>query len=186
MYVADLDNRRVRVIDMKSGIVSLIAGNGQKGVPKDDSDAKSAPLVDPRAVAVDKSGNVYILERSGHTLRVVDPAGKIRTVAGMGKAGNTGDGGDARQATLNGPKHLCIDTDDNVIIADSANHVVRRYTPKDGKIIRIAGTGKKGASGTGGDALIVPLNEPHGVHVDRDGTLYVVDSLNDRVFRMER
>jgi sugar lactone lactonase YvrE len=186
MYVTDLDNRRIRVIAMKTGIVSLVAGNGDKGVPKDGSDAKSAPLVDPRAAAVDKKGNVYILERSGHALRAVDSDGKIRTVAGTGKAGNTGDGGDARQATLNGPKHLCVDHDDNVIIADSANHVVRKYTPGDGKIVRIAGTGKKGESGKGGDAAQVSLNEPHGVYVHRDGTLYIVDSLNDRVFRLER
>ncbi len=73
-----------------------------------------------------------------------------------------------------------------MIIADTANHVIRKYTPADGKIVRIAGTGKKGASGTGGDALRVSLDEPHGVHVDRDGTLYIVDSFNDRVFRMER
>jgi sugar lactone lactonase YvrE len=186
MVVADLDNRRVRVIDMKTGIVSLVAGNGEKGVPRDGADARAAPLVDPRAVAADRKGNIYILERSGHALRVVDSAGKIRTVVGTGKAGNTGDDGDGRQATLNGPKHLCVDRDDNVIIADSANHVVRKYTPADGRIVRIAGTGKKGESGNGGDPLHVSLNEPHGVHVDQGGTLYIVDSLNSRVFRLER
>ncbi len=186
LYVADLDNRRVRAIDLKTGNVELVAGNGKKGVPADGADARDAPLVDPRAVAVDRKGNVYILERSGHALRVVDAQGKIRTVAGTGKKGNTGDGGDARRATLNGPKHLCIDRDDNVIIADSANHVIRKYTPADGKIVRIAGTGKKGDSGPGGEALQVSLDEPHGVHVDRHGTLYVVDSMNGRVFRMEK
>jgi sugar lactone lactonase YvrE len=186
LYFADLDNRRIRAIDMKTGTVSLVAGNGEKGVPRDGSDAKSSPLVDPRAVAVDRKGNVYILERSGHALRVVDAEGKIRTVAGTGKAGNSGDDGDARKATLNGPKHLCVDRDDNVIIADSANHVVRKYTPADGTIVRIAGTGKKGDSATGGAPLAVSLNEPHGVHVHRDGTLFIVDSLNNRVFRWEK
>jgi sugar lactone lactonase YvrE len=186
LIVTDLDNRRIRVIDMQTGIVSLVAGNGEKGVPKDGADAKTAPLVDPRAAAIDAKGNVYILERSGHALRVIDPKGKIRTVAGTGKAGNTGDGGDALQATLNGPKHLCIDRDDNVIIADSANHVIRKFTPADGKIVRLAGTGKKGDSGTGGDPLKVSFNEPHGVCVTRDGTLYIVDSMNGRVFRWEK
>jgi len=186
LYAADLDNRRVRVIDMKTGIVSLVAGDGKKGIPADRADAKTSPLVDPRAVAVDRKGRVYILERSGHALRVVGPAGKIRTVVGTGRAGNTGDGGPALEATLNGPKHLCIDADDNVIIADTANHVIRKYTPEDGKLVRIAGTGKKGASGTGGDPLQVSFNEPHGVQFDRDGRLYIVDSLNHRVFRLER
>jgi sugar lactone lactonase YvrE len=186
MYVTDLDNRRIRVIDMKSGEVRTVAGNGEKGVPKDGADAQASPLVDPRAAAVDSKGNLYVLERAGHALRVVDPQGKIRTVAGTGKKGDSGDGGDARMATLNGPKHLCIDGEDNVIIADTANHVVRKYTPADGRIVRIAGTGKKGDSGTGGDPLAVSMNEPHGVHVARDGTLYIADSYNGRVFRYER
>jgi NHL repeat len=186
LYVTDLDNRRIRVIDMKSGIVSLVAGNGEKGVPKDGADAKSAPLVDPRAAVVDRKGNVCILERSGHALRVVDPQGTIRTVAGTGKPGNTGDGGDARTATLNGPKHLCIDEHDNVVIADTANHVIRKYTPADGKIVRIAGTGKKGDSANGGMPLGVSFNEPHGVHVRKGGVLFIVDSLNHRVFGWEK
>ncbi len=136
-----------------------------------------------RAAAVDRKGNVYILERSGHALRVVDREGKIRTVAGTGKPGNSGDGGDARAATLNGPKHLCVDKDDNVIIADTANHVIRKYVPGSGQIVRIAGTGKQGDSGAGGAPLQVSFNEPHGVYVHRDGTLYIVDSYNHRVFR---
>ena len=100
LLLADLDNRRVRRVDLRTGIVSTVAGNGNKGVPADGDDARSAPLVDPRAVAIDERGSLYILERGGHALRVVDRSGKIRTVAGTGKAGNEGDGGDARRATL--------------------------------------------------------------------------------------
>ena len=186
LYLTDLDKRQIHFVDMKTGLIHLVAGNGKKGVPADGADAKTAPLVDPRAACVDRLGNVYILERSGHALRVVDAAGKIRTVAGTGKAGNSGDGGDARKATLNGPKHLCVDLDDNVILADTANHVIRKYTPKDGKIVRLAGTGKKGDSKDGGDALRTDFNEPHGVFVHPSGTLYIVDSMNHRVFRLTR
>jgi sugar lactone lactonase YvrE len=187
LYLADLDNRRIRAVDLKTGTVELIAGNGKKGVPRDGAVAKDAPLLDPRAVAADRHGNVYILERAGHALRVVDRAGKIRTVVGAsGKAGNTGDGGNARQATLNGPKHLCLDRDDNVIIADTANHVIRKYSPATEQIVRVAGTGKKGDSGQGGEPLHVSFNEPHGVLVHPSGTLYIVDSMNGRVFRLEK
>jgi DNA-binding beta-propeller fold protein YncE len=186
LYADDLDNRRIRVIDMSTGIVTTVAGNGKRGVPKDGSDAKDAPLVGPRAVAVDGKGNIYILERSGHCLRVVASDGKIRTVAGTGKRGLSGDGGDAREATMNGPKHLCIDRGGNVIIADTANHVIRKYLPREGKIVRIAGTGKKGKSGDGGDALTTPLDEPHGVFVRDFGELYIVDSFNDRIFKVVR
>jgi sugar lactone lactonase YvrE len=100
LLVVDLENRRVRAVDMESGVVRTVAGNGKRGVPADGADARSSPLVDPRAVAVDSQGNVYILERSGHALRLVDPKGKIRTVAGTGKAGYGGDGGPALQAQL--------------------------------------------------------------------------------------
>jgi len=183
LFVTDLDNRRIRAIDLASGTVRLVAGNGQKGVPTDGADAKTAPLFDPRACAVDRKGNVYILERGGHALRVVRADGTIHTVAGTGKPGLTGDGGEARLATLNGPKHLCIDLEDNVIVADTANHVIRRYTPADGRIVRVAGTGKKGDSGQGGDPLAITFNEPHGVHVRLDGSFYIVDSMNHRIFR---
>ena len=76
--------------------------------------------------------------------------GKIRTIVGTGQQGRSGDGGDARQATLNGPKHLCIDHDGGIIIADTENHVIRKYTPADGKIVRLAGSGKRGTGGVGG------------------------------------
>jgi DNA-binding beta-propeller fold protein YncE len=188
LYITDLENRRIRVLDMKTGRLDLVAGNGQKGVPVDGATAKESPLVDPRACTVDKKGNVYILERSGHALRVVDISGKIRTVVGAsGKAGLAGDGGDALQAMLNGPKHLCMDHDGNVIIADSGNHAIRKYIPTSGTIVRVAGSGRKGPSGNGGDPLTVTLTEPHGVNIHpTSGALYIVDSSNHRVFRMEK
>jgi sugar lactone lactonase YvrE len=186
LYACDLDNRRIRAVHLKTGIVTTVAGNGQKGMPKDGEDAKTQPMVDPRAVAADSKGHIYILERSGNALRVVDAAGKIRTVAGTGKAGNTGDGGPALQATLNGPKHLSCDADDSVLIADTENHVIRRYTPKDGKIALVAGTGKKGSGGVGGPPAQVELVRPHGVVVHPSGAIYISDSENNRVLRIEK
>jgi DNA-binding beta-propeller fold protein YncE len=185
LYLADLDNRRIRVIQLREGLVTTVAGNGQKGVPEDGSDARQAPLIDPRAVAVDGHGNVYILERSGHALRVVDAAGKIRTVAGTGKPGATGDGGPARLATLNGPKHLCIDLQGNVLLADTENHLIRKYLPAEGKIVRVAGAGTKGTAGLNGPPEKAELNQPHGVFVHSSGVLYIADSSNHRVLRIE-
>jgi DNA-binding beta-propeller fold protein YncE len=187
LYLADLDNRRIRVLDLQTGVVKTVAGNGQKGVPLDGSEAVKSPLADPRAVAADDKGNVYVLERSGNALRCVDSQGKIRTIAGTGKAGATGDGGDARTATLNGPKHLCIDRDGNVIVADTENHLIRKVLVTEGKIIRVAGSGKKGATGVGGPPLEVELNQPHGVAVHpTTGILYIADSSNNRVLKIER
>src|SRR4051812_9102296 len=184
VYLADLDNRRIRKVDLKSGRVSLVAGNGQKGVPKDGADAASAPLIDPRAVTVDRKGNVYILERSGNALRVVDLSGKIRTVVGTGEKGSSGDGGEALKATMNGPKHLCVDLANNVIIADTENHIIRKFIPSTGRIIRVAGSGKRGTAGIGGPPEQAELNQPHGVTVDRKGILYISDSSNNRVLKI--
>src|SRR6266704_1401384 len=107
-------------------------------------------------------------------------------VAGTGKQGATGDGGDARQATFNGPKHLCIDRDGGVLIADTENHLLRKYLPREGKIVRVAGTGKKGAAGLGGSPAEAELNQPHGVYVHSSGEIYIADSTNNRVLKIER
>jgi DNA-binding beta-propeller fold protein YncE len=184
MYLADLGNRRIRVVDLATQVVETVAGNGERGVPPDGAIAREAPLVDPRAVAVDHQGNVYILERNGHALRVVDPAGKIRTVAGTGQQGFGGDGGDALAATFNGPKHLTVDDKDDVVIADTENHVIRKYLPRQRRVVRVAGTGHKGNAGVGGSPLAVELNRPHGVFVEgagRESGLLITDSDNHRI-----
>jgi hypothetical protein len=171
LFVADLDNRRVRAVNLKSGIVATVAGNGQRGIPVDGAKATEAPLVDPRAVAVDSKGAIYILERSGHALRKVNRDGTIRTIAGTGKKGNAD--GDALKAEFNGPKHICVDANDDVIIADTDNHVIRKYLAKEDRVVRIAGA----------DNGEFRLKQPHGVTVDKNGTLYIADSLNNRVLK---
>jgi DNA-binding beta-propeller fold protein YncE len=185
VYLADIDSRRIRAIDVRTGVMSTVAGNGQKGAPADGAKAVDAPLLDPRAVAVDSQDRLYILERGGHCLRVVERDGTIRTVAGSGQKGDSGDGGDARQATFNGPKHLFVDRDDSVLIADTENHVIRRYTPKDGRVVRIAGTGKAG-KGDPGAPLETALDRPHGVQIGPDGALYIADSNNNRILKLVR
>ncbi len=183
LIVADL--QRVHAIDVKTGAARILAGNGTKGRPADGAIAIEAPLSDPRAAALDRQGNLYILERNGHALRVVGRDGKIRTVVNAsGQKGATGDGGDALAATMSGPKHICIDRDDTVLIADAENHLIRRYVPATGKILRVAGTGKKGTAGLDGPPEQSELNRPHGVTVHRDGTLYITDSYNNRVLKI--
>jgi sugar lactone lactonase YvrE len=183
LFICDLGNRRIRAMDMKTGLVRTVAGNGQRGAPADGADAANSPLSDPRAVCVDSKGNVYILERGGHALRVVDRTGKIRTVAGTGKAGFGGDGGDALKAGMNGPKHLYPDLQDNILICDTENHVVRKYMPASRQMIRVAGTGTKGAA-LDADPLKTELARPHGVYVHTDGAIYIADSENGRVLKV--
>jgi hypothetical protein len=188
LYLCDLDNKRIRVVDLSTGIIATLAGNGKRGVPADGSAANESPLVDPRAVAVDSKRNVYILERGGNALRVVDAGGKIRTVAGTGKSGPPQAGAvDALHATFGDPKHLCCDGDDNVIIADTASHVIRKYSPATGKVETIVGSKLGSAPITPGTApLSVTLSQPHGVYVDAKGVLWIADSYNNRILRVDR
>lgn len=183
LFVCDLGNRRIRKIDLTAGTIATVAGNGMRGAPADGAVAADAPLVDPRVVTVDKAGRIWILERSGNALRVVED-GKIRTVAGTGEKGFAGDGGPAAKAKLDGPKYLWIDPAGDVLIADTNNHCIRKYAPKDGTITRLIGSGKKGKGEPGGPPTEVLLNEPHGVAVGPDGALYVADSLNGRVLKV--
>jgi DNA-binding beta-propeller fold protein YncE len=186
LYIANL--LQVIELDLATHRSKVIAGNGKKGKPEDGAVAVDAPLSDPRAVAPDRQGNIYILERGGNALRVVDKSGRIRTVVNAsGKPGGTGDGGPALEATLNGPKHLCVDQDDSVIIADAESNLVRRYIPATGKIERIAGTGKSGSAGLNGDPRQCQLARPHGVTVHPEsGHLYITDSYNNRVLKIVR
>ena len=173
LYVADLKNLRIRVIDLKTGRVDTVAGNGKKGVPEDGAKAASSPLVDPRAVAVDAKDNVYILERGGHALRVVTPDGLIRTVAGTGERGM--GQGPALKSALGSPKHLCLDARGRVIIADDQNARICVYDPEAKTLTPILGAGA--------DTPEARLDRPHGVTVE-GGWLYVSDSWNHRILRM--
>ena len=185
LYLADLHNYVVRVIDLNSGIVSRVAGNGKKGRPKEGGKAVDEPLVDPRAVAEDKNGNVYVLERGGNALRVVRTDGTIRTVVNTkGKRGQGGLGGPATDSEMNGPKHIVIGRDGSVLIADAENHRILRYRPEQGDLILVAGTGQVGKSGLNGPPEEAQLNRPHGVFESADGTIFITDSYNDRVLKI--
>lgn len=176
LYLADLKNLRIRMVDLTSGIVSTVAGNGNKEVPSDRELAIESPLVDPRAVAVDSSGNIYVLERGGHALRLVTSDGRIRTVVGTGEPGDAD--GAASKAQLRSPKHLAIDHHDNVIIADEANQRICRYDPREQMLTTILG---RGVEIPNCDLLM-----PHGVCVHPDGSIFVVDTGHHRIIKLHR
>jgi len=175
LYVADLKNSRIRMIDLKTNVVSTVAGNGKKGVPKDGSVATDSPLVDPRAVAVDSNNNIYVLERSGNALRVVSTEGKIKTVVGTGKRGTAV--GAALETELGSPKHLAIDASNHVIIADESNRRILKYDPGKEEVRILLG---KGANKPNRG-----LSKPHGVCVHADGTIYIVDTGHHRVLSLK-
>ena len=186
LYVADRENHRVQRID-PAGVISTIAGTGEAGFNGDGGPATEARLRLPYGVAVDAAGNLYVADRENHRVRRIDPAGVISTIAGTGEAGFSGDGGLAIEARLWFPSRLAVDAASNLYVADTGNHRVRRIDPA-GVISTIAGTGEVGFSGDGGPATEARLNlseYPGGVVVDVAGNLYVADTGNHRVRRID-
>ena len=170
LLIADISNSRIRSVDLESGIIRTIAGNGKKGKPIDNQPALEQPLIGPRAAIMDGAGNLLILDRNGNALREVRPNGKIYTLAGTGKKGN--QDGLALKSTFNGPKHLCLDKNENIVIADDKNNLIRLYNPKTKSVSTILG---------GKATPKTVLNRPHGVALAPDGSIWVCDSWNNRI-----
>ncbi len=179
MTVADIGNHRVRRIDLRTRVVTTLAGNGKRGLPKDGDDALDAPMGDVRATCVAKDGTVYALLRGGNALVAVKD-GKLEVVVNKsGQAGPATDG-PAAEATMRGPKYVTMDAKGNVLILDTENHCLRLFDPVKRTIRTIVGDGKKG-SAVGADWSGTQLNRPHGARIGPDGRLYVCDTENNRL-----
>ena len=177
LYVADTGSRRIRKIDA-NGIITTIAGNGVDGYAGDGGAATSAELSGPEGITVDRNGNVYVSDTGNRRIRKIDVSGIITTFAGSGVDGYAGDGGAATAAELSVPKGITVDRSGNVYVADSGNYTVRRIDTG-GIITTLVGNGTIGFSGDGGPAKAAQLNSPNGVAVDDAGNLYIADSGND-------
>jgi trimeric autotransporter adhesin len=182
LYIADTYNSRIRKITLSTGAITTVAGNGTPGFSGDGGAAISAQLSNADYVAVDAAGNLYIADRNNHRIRKVTVSdGVIKTVAGNGAAGFSGDGGVATSAALNYPAGMALDAAGNLYIADSGNERIRKVIGANGVITTVAGNGATGFSGDGGAAVKAALNYPSQVAVDAAGTLYIVDQNNHRI-----
>ena len=182
LYIADVRNHRVRKVDVKSGVITTLVGNGKRDPTPDGATlGAETPVAGPRALDFDRDGNLWLALREGNAVLKLDLArGTIHHVAGTGEKGFTGDGGSAKTASFNGPKGIAVAPDGRVYVADTENHVIRVIDPKRGTIATAAGTGTKG-DGPEGNALTCALNRPHGVFVDADGAIYIGDTDTYRV-----
>jgi len=196
LYITDMGNHRVRKVDVKTGKVTTVAGC-QIGkdkvcekwddwvVNRDETEiqATQIQLNMPNDVAIDKAGNLFILEHVGYRVYKVDTKGVIKPFAGNGKHGYSGDGGLATKASINSSfGGISVDNQGNLYIADRNNHRIRKVDNKSGIITTIAGNGIAGYSGNGGQATEAQLNLPEDMVFDNDGNRYIADSYN-RVIR---
>ena len=184
VYVADPRDHRIRKIDAM-GMISTLAGSGERGYSGDAGPAAEARLDHPEGVAVDTAGNVYVADSANHRIRRIDATGMITTLAGSGERGYSGDARSAAEARLAYPADVAADASGNVYVADSWNHCVRKIDGE-GMITTLAGRGFPGYSGDGGQASRAFLANPTAVAVDASGNVYVADNWNHRVRKIDR
>ncbi|WP_326685825.1 hypothetical protein OIE63_00920 [Streptomyces sp. NBC_01795] len=179
LFIADYWNHRIRRI-APDGVITTVAGTGDPGYDGDGGPALEARFTEPRGLAFDASGNLYVAEWGGHLVRrIAAEDGTISTVAGTGEPADGPDGVPGPECALHHPIDLAAGADGRVYIADCHNHRVRVIAP-DGTVTTAVGTGSAGCDGPGpGSATRV--DQPRGVDLDDEGRLYVADSLNRRV-----
>ena len=180
LFIADIQDQRIRRLDLASGIINTFAGNGVKERSGDGLPAREASILGARAVCMDGAGNTYIAEREGNGIRMVDAGGIMHTLAGTGEFGYEGDGGPAIEATWGAPKAIRCDRAGNLLVVDTENHAIRRIDVGTGLVTTIAG-GRRSGEGDDGPADLAGLDRPHGLDLDADGNIFIADSNNHRV-----
>jgi len=166
LLIADTYNNRVRKVT-RGGIISTVL-----------------TAIEPRGIAIDEQGDIFLAETGANQVEKLDPNGALSVVAGTGRAGYGGDTGTAISAELSAPEGLAVDPEGDLYIADAGNDVVRKVTP-DGKIFTIAGNGISGSGGDGGLAVRAELYLPTGLAVDSHGILYIADSANNKIRKVD-
>lgn len=187
IYVSDQAGHKVRRVDPVSGLLGTVAGTGDSGSSGDGGPATRAALNEPTGLVLDGARRIlYLADRGNHRVRAVDlQTGLVRTVAGTGGEGFSGDGGPATSARLSRPHGVSLDGEGNLLIADFGNGVVRRVSRVSGVISTLAGNGQPGFSGDGGPATLASMSGVYACVLDAAGNLYAADFRNNRIRRVE-
>jgi sugar lactone lactonase YvrE len=187
LYFCDLDNQRIRRIDLKTKRLTTIAGNGTRGYAGDGGPAVAAALNMPHEIQFDRAGNLYIAERDNHVIRKVDAKTVvISTVAGTGEAGFGGDGGPGAKAQLRQPHSIVVDRDGSLLICDIGNHRIRRLRLDTGVIDTYAGTGERQPTPDGAPVSGAPLNGPRTFAMAPNGDLFLALREGNAIYRIDR
>jgi sugar lactone lactonase YvrE len=186
LYWCDLDNQRVRRMDLATKRVTDVAGKGQKGYAGDGGPAIEASLSAPHELVFDTKGDLYFAERDNNVIRKVDmKTGIISTVAGTGMAGYSGDGGPAVKAQLRQPHSVIRDRDGNLLICDLMNHRIRKLHLDTGIIETYAGTGEGRPTPEGSPLAGTPVNGPRTMALTPDGDLYLALREGNAILRLD-
>ena len=199
LYIADSDNNRIRRVDAQ-GIITTVAGTGQRGFSGDGGPAAAAQLnlgstqADNRwvtpSIALDAQGNLYISDSHNARIRKVDRQGIITTIAGTGEPTYSGDDGPATAAAISFPTGLAFDAEGILYVATASTTFAFdsriRKIDKHGTITTVVGTGEPYFSGDGGPALAATIRDPWGIAFDSAGNLYIADAGNNRVRKVDR
>jgi sugar lactone lactonase YvrE len=187
LYFCDLDNQRIRRLDLATRRLTTIAGNGERGYRGDGGPAAAAALNMPHEVRFDRLGNLYIAERDNHVIRKVDRGpGIITTVAGTGAPGFSGDGGPGAHAQLRQPHSLEFDRDGSLLVCDIGNRRIRRIHLDTGIIETYAGTGDANPTPDGAPVKGTPLNGPRTFAMAPNGDLYIALREGNAILRIDR
>ena len=185
LYWADFGSNRVLRLDLRAKRITVVAGVGTKGHSGDGGPAKAAQLSAPHEVRFDSKGNILVAERDSHVVRHIDMKTQaIKTVAGTGMAGYSGDGGPAIAAQLNQPHSIVLDSSDNVLICDINNNRVRKIDAKTGIISTFAGSGENAATPDEGGILTSPIAAPRSIEIAPDGTMYLILRAGNKVLAL--
>lgn len=183
VYFTEWTEHRVRKVGA-DGILSTIAGTGAAEAGPDGFEATESALATPARIFLDGQGRLYIAEWEGNRVRVIGDDGIITTVAGSGERGFDGDGGPATEAKMNRPNGLFVTPQGDIYISDLGNNRVRKVDSA-GVITTVAGNGDNRITGDGGPATEASLNAPAGLFVDDGGNLYIADTRNKKVRRVD-
>ncbi len=182
LYICDIGNHRIRMVELDTGLVSTYSGTGDRQPTPDGSSAAGTPLNGPRALDFDGAHGFLLALREGNMIYRIDLSkNRLHYLAGTGEKGYRN--GPAATSLLSGPKGIAQGPKGDIYFADTESHTIRVIRHDSQMVETVVGDGERG-DGPDGDPLKCRLNRPHGIYVDQQGNVYIGDSSNHRVRKL--